>query len=409
MADPKKQEWDRTVTSQEAPKLEEAPGIATVGRSTVLPRVEWNGDKPNILPPQRARFEELGPLGKGGMGEVVLLKDNDIDRTVALKRLSDGSNLDRVLRFVEEIRTVGQLDHPNIVPVHDVGVDEQGRYYFVMKHLEGETLKSIITRLKKGDSQAHALYTFPVRVQIFIGVLNALLYAHRKGFIHRDLKPANIMVGPYGEVTVLDWGLARRPRQPGGAAPAPQPAQDSGMASPREANALHTQEGAVIGTLMYMSPEQARGEQDALDARTDIYSLCVLFHEFLFLEHYLKGRKSANDILKGVREVVPEVQGIKAHRHQRHVPAELGWFVLKGFAKDPAQRYQSVEEMQEQLQRIMGGRIRIQCQRTFLKRCLHEVMAFVDQHPVAIIVGSTAAVSLLLSALVKALMTLFRW
>jgi serine/threonine protein kinase len=409
MADPKKQDWDRTVTSQEPAKLEEAPGVASVGRSTVLPRVEWNGDQPNILPPQRARFEELRPLGKGGMGEVVLLKDNDIDRTVALKRLVDGSNLDRVLRFVEEIRTVGQLDHPNIVPVHDVGVDEQGRYFFVMKHLEGETLKSIITRLKKGDPQAHALYTFPVRVQIFIGVLNALQYAHRKGFIHRDLKPANIMVGPYGEVTVLDWGLARRPRQPGGEAPESQPAEDSEAASPREASALHTQEGAIMGTLMYMSPEQARGKQDALDTRTDIYSLCVLFHEFLFLEHYLKGRKSANDILKGVRDVVPEVQGLKAHRHQRRVPAELGWFVLKGFAKDPAQRYQSVEEMQEELQRIMGGHIRIQCQRTFLKRCLHEVLDFVDQHPIAIIVGSTAAVSLLLSALVKALMSLFGW
>jgi len=409
MADPKKQDWDRTQTSQEPPKLEEVPGIVSVGRSTVLPRVEWNGDQPNILPPQRARFEELRPLGKGGMGEVVLLKDHDIDRTVALKRLVDGSSLDRVLRFVEEIRTVGQLDHPNIVPVHDVGVDEQGRYYFVMKHLEGETLKSIITRLKKGDPQAHAHYTFPVRVQIFTGVLNALLYAHRKGFIHRDLKPANIMVGPYGEVTVLDWGLARRPRQPGGAAPAPEPAPDSEVSSPREANALHTQEGSIIGTLMYMSPEQARGQQDALDARTDIYSLCVLFHEFLYLEHYLKGRKSANDILKGVREVLPEVHGIKANRHQRRVPAELGWFVIKGFAKDPARRYQSVEEMLEELQRMMGGRIRIQCERTFLKRCLHEVLDFVDQHPIAIIVGGTAAVSLLLSLLVKALMTLFRW
>jgi serine/threonine-protein kinase len=155
-----------------------------------------------------------------------------------------------------------------------------------------------------------------------------------------------------------------------------------------------------------MSPEQARGEQDALDMRSDIYSLCVLFHEFLYLEHYLAGRKTSKDILKGVREVVPDVQDFKANPHQRRVPTELGWFVVKGFAKDPAQRYQSVEEMLDELHRIQGGRIQIQCQRTFLKRCLYEVMGFVDQHPIAIIVGSTAVVSLLIGALVSALLTL---
>jgi hypothetical protein len=140
--------------------------------------------------------------------------------------------------------------------------------------------------------------------------------------------------------------------------------------------------------------------------RSDIYSLCVLFHEFLYLEHYLKGRKTANEILRGVREVVPDVQSFRASPHQRRVPPELGWFVVKGFAKDPSGRYQSVEEMLEELHRIMGGRIQIKCQRTFLKRCLYEVMGFVDQHPVAIIVGSTAVVSLLVGALVKALLTL---
>ena len=195
------------------------PAAASTRRSTVLPRVEWAGDKPNIVPFERERFEEVRPLGQGGMGEVVLLKDNDIERMVALKRLTDGNDVDRLLRFVEEIRTVGQLDHPNIVPVHDVGIDQLGRYYFVMKHLQGDTLESIIDKLREGDRATHARFTFPVRVQLFLGVLNALAYAHRKGFIHRDLKPANIMVGPYGEVTVMDWGLARRVRSAGGLGP----------------------------------------------------------------------------------------------------------------------------------------------------------------------------------------------
>ncbi len=198
-----------------------APAQAQARRSTVLPRVQWNGDRHDVVPFQRERFEEVRPLGQGGMGEVVLLKDNDIERLVALKRLPEATDVDRLLRFVEEIRTVGQLDHPNIVPVHDVGIDHLGRYYFVMKHLQGDTLESIIEKLRQGDRAAHAHYTFPMRVQLFIGVLNALAYAHRKGFIHRDLKPANIMVGPYGEVTVMDWGLARRIDTSGDTAQAP--------------------------------------------------------------------------------------------------------------------------------------------------------------------------------------------
>ena len=102
-------------------------------RSTVLPRVEWVGPEPKVNPSQRQRFEELGLLGEGGMGEVLLAQDHDIEREVALKRLPQNCDLGRVLRFVEEIRTIGRLEHPNIVPVHDVGVDAAGRYFFVMK------------------------------------------------------------------------------------------------------------------------------------------------------------------------------------------------------------------------------------------------------------------------------------
>ena len=202
---------DKTQLS-EATKSQAVTVAGGNARSTVLPRVEWEGPHPKVKPSERHRFEELGLLGEGGMGEVVLAQDHDIERTVALKRLPENCDLGRVLRFVEEIRTVGQLEHPNIVPVHDVGVDANGRYYFVMKHLRGETLESIIARLKAGD--AHSRFTMQVRLQVFLSILNALAYAHQQGFIHRDLKPANIMVGPYGEVTVMDWGLAKRIRTP---------------------------------------------------------------------------------------------------------------------------------------------------------------------------------------------------
>jgi serine/threonine protein kinase len=384
--------------------LPSAPAAASARRSTVLPRVQWNGDRPDVVPFERERFEELRQLGQGGMGEVVLLKDHDIERMVALKRLPEASDLDRVLRFVEEIRTVGQLDHPNIVPLHDVGIDHLGRYFFVMKHLQGDTLESIIEKLRQGDAATHARFTFPIRVQIFQGVLNALAYAHRKGFIHRDLKPANIMVGPYGEVTVMDWGLARHTRQPD--AVARTASATSAPKSLREAVSLQTQMGAVVGTPLYMSPEQARGQHDAVDVRSDAYSLCVLFHELLYLRHYLEGRESLAEVLAGVEKHLPNLFDLESDPHQPAVPAELAWFLNKGFAKDPARRYQSVEEMQLVLQGVMEGRIRVQCQRTLIKRGLHEALRSVDKHPTAVIAGSTAAAAVVLASLGHLLMVL---
>jgi serine/threonine protein kinase len=412
MTDVNQQLLDATVVPQKSVGGEAAPTPTPTGtnagrRGTVLPRLEWTGDRTRVVPFQRERFEELRALGQGGMGEVVLLKDHDIERTVALKRLSESQDLDRVLRFVEEIRTVGQLDHPNIVPVHDVGVDESGRYYFLMKHLQGETLESIITRLRQGDRAAHAQYPFQARLQLFLGVLHALSYAHRKGFIHRDLKPANIMVGPFGEVTVMDWGLARKYRQPGEASPSPEASGAPSGQGLRESASLLTQAGAVMGTPLYMSPEQARGEHDQLDPRSDIYSLSVLLYEFLFLKHYLDGRESMADILEGVKTVTPRVETLPQHPAQPAVPAELRWFVLRGLAKNPAERYASVDDMVEELQHIQSGRIAVHCKRTFMKSVLHRLLRGVDQHPGALMFGSAAVVVLILAAIVQALMRLF--
>ncbi|WNG16068.1 serine/threonine protein kinase [Cystobacter fuscus] len=364
-------------------------------RTTVLPHVEWRDAQPHVRPQERERFEELSELGQGGMGEVILLKDHDIKRTVALKRLPEAAEPGHVLRFVEEIRTVGQLDHPNIVPVHDVGVDAKGRYYFLMKHLQGETLEAIIEKLREGDAATHERFTHPVRLQIFLGVLNALAYAHRKGFIHRDLKPANIMVGPFGEVTVLDWGLARRLQPASATSPA---SPESPAPGPETDIARRTQQGSIMGTPLYMSPEQARGQHDAVDIRSDTYSLCVLFHEFLFLRHYLHDRKSVAEVLEGVQNQRPSLFTHSAHQPQQTpVPAEFIWFIHKGLAKDPVERYQSVEEMIQELRGLMEGRIHVKCVRTFTKRGLHETLRKVETHP-----GIVLAVAGLVATLVWA-------
>ena len=174
------------------PTRKTAPTLARTG--TVLPRVEPAGDDVKLVHDGRTRYEPKRLLGEGGMGTVTLAVDHDIDRAVALKQVRQDVGARGVARFVEEVRTIGRLEHPNIIPIHDVGVDEAGNYFFVMKYVEGETLEAIIEQLAAGDPAAHQRFSYEVRVQIFIGLLRALAYAHDRGIIHRDLKPANVMV-----------------------------------------------------------------------------------------------------------------------------------------------------------------------------------------------------------------------
>src|SRR5215470_11562537 len=182
-----------------------APGVAAfvppsaAARTTILPRIAGDGHGLRLSLESRSRYEPTKLLGAGGMGEVVLVRDQDIERKVAIKRVLSGHDDPATLaRFVDEIRTVGRLEHPNIVPIHDVGVDELGRYFFVMKYVEGETLESIIAKLRAGDPAYLAKYSVEVRIELFLGILNALAYAHAQGIVHRDIKPANVMIGRYG-------------------------------------------------------------------------------------------------------------------------------------------------------------------------------------------------------------------
>jgi serine/threonine-protein kinase len=299
--------------------------------------------------------------------------DLDIGREVAIKRLRpEAQGAASLARFVDEIRTVGVLEHPNIVPIHDVGVDEDGALYFVMRRVQGQTLESIIDRLAAGDPLALAHWTFERRVHVFRQLLDAVAFAHGQGILHRDIKPANVMVGHFGEVFLMDWGIAKPVAAPEQARPRLDPA-------PLPVRVTATHVGSLIGTPAYMSPEQARGE--TVDARSDVYSLSVLFHELLGLTHYLSGATTLEAVLNGVQHVrVPMVGGVSSP-HQSPAPMDLSWFVHKGVQKDPAKRYQSVAEMIERLDAREDGRIPIQCHVTFTKRVSREILRWVDRHP----------------------------
>ncbi|MDY0004037.1 MAG: serine/threonine-protein kinase [Polyangia bacterium] len=397
----------------------QVPSPARGAQVTVLPRVELQGDRPTFVTDLRQRYEILGPLGEGGIGEVLAARDHDIDRRVALKRIrSQVQSPAALARFVEEIRTTGGLEHPNIVPIHDVGRDEEGRYYFVMKYVDGETLESVIARLRAGEPEAHASYGFERRVEVFKAVLEAIAYAHSRGYVHRDIKPANIMVGAFGEVLVMDWGIARTTDQKApsidrvlaAGAEADQGAgssaetggqasssSDAPIARASQDRPFATQVGSLIGTPAYMAPEQARGEP--ADERSDIYALGVLLHEFLTLRHYLEDRRSVADTLLGVQEKPLPHASFLRHPHQSPVPADLGWFVVRAVTKAPVERYPSVQAMIERLDRRAEGEIPVQCPMTALKASSHWAMRLLDRRPL-LALGAVAltALSLVLGA-----------
>jgi serine/threonine-protein kinase len=358
-----------------------APRSTTMtSKGTVLPTFTGEG----LVHHDRPRYEVTKSLGEGGMGQVALALDHDIGRPVAIKQLHPETSGDAasLARFVEEIRTVGSLEHPNIVPIHDVGVGEDGRYFFVMKHLEGETLESIIEKLAAGDRAAHAKYTFTARVEIMMGLLRALDYAHTQGIVHRDIKPANVMVGRYGEVVLMDWGVAKIMKPTGPVAPPPADGEGAAAPQDRRGRLFQTRHGSLVGTPAYMSPEQARGENASLDARSDLYSAAVVFQELLCLRHYLDDKQTLEDMLRGVAE-----EPLRRGQFMGKVPVEYLNFLHRAMQKKPEERFLSARQMIDRLEQTVDGTIFVECPFSFTKRTAREVGRFVDRHPILALMG----------------------
>ena len=376
----------------------DTPRASATRRTTVLPRRAPDGGPASF--DMHPRFQRVKTLGEGAMGKVELVRDNDIRRTVAVKHLLGGTDSAAALaRFADEVRVVGQLEHPGIVPIYDVDKGEDGQLYLVMKHLHGDTMEQVIERLRAGDSAYVARFSLETRVRIFLGVLDAVGYAHARGVLHRDLKPANIMIGPYGEVTVLDWGIAkplRRATDPG----SPDPLAPT-LVEPSDARLLETQAGQLAGTPLYMSPEQAAGLNDDLDERSDVYTLCVLLYEWLALHHPLQDRQSVAEVLATLVLNDYTRQQLGPAAQAAGVPMEYLWLIVRGLVRNRDERYQTAKELEHAIKAVQDGKIKVQCEITLAKRLLNSANHWIDHHPrlyTALVRASVASVAAVAAA-----------
>ncbi len=233
-----------------------------------------------------ARYVDLGVIGRGGMGEVRRVQDRDLNRVLAMKVIRPEALHDatQVSRFIQEAQVIAQLDHPGVVPAYELGRLPDGRLYFTMKEVKGRTLANVIGEVHAASTRgrwrtSRSGWTFWRLIDAFCTVCKAMAYAHACGVVHRDLKPANVMVGAFGEVLVMDWGLAKVLGQRDIVAEsAPRKALKVKRADGTSGETLH---GSVSGTPNYMPPEQARGEIDRLGPPSDVYALGAILYEIL--------------------------------------------------------------------------------------------------------------------------------
>jgi serine/threonine protein kinase len=282
------------------------------------------------------RYRILQRIGSGGMGAVYLAEDTVLERRVALKILDlpdDSGEL--AVRLLREAQILARLEHPGIVPVHDAGTLADGRVYYAMKFVEGQRL----------DRLTRSMSVLPDRLRVFQRICDAVAFAHARGILHRDLKPDNIMIGPFGEVLVMDWGIAKILHQ---TVKSVAGSGSEALAAARPT--LKTGHGTILGTPGYMAPEQARGEVENLDERADIYSLGAI------LRFLLTGEPAnAEQCSTGTKNQPSRKPSIAPAAAAPSVPRALAAIAQKAMTPEAAGRYHFAAQLGEDVARFLDG------------------------------------------------------
>ncbi|MBM3881834.1 MAG: FHA domain-containing protein [Verrucomicrobia bacterium] len=316
-------------------------------------------------------FEVLGSIEQGGMGRIDEARDRRLGRVVALKRLAraaDELEGEQTARLVAEAQIAGQLEHPGIVPVYELGLDAQGRVFYTMRRIQGATLADILDGLARGKEETVRQYSLSTLLTVFLKVCDAVAYAHSRTVIHRDLKPQNIMVGEFGEVSVLDWGLAKvsevyEPDLRGGRETA-----HAALGQPAKPEVLRTLDRVVMGTPGFMAPEQAKGETRHCDERTDIYGLGAVLYSILTCRAPVEGKEVKVVLERTRRGEIERPDQRKPAAHSENAPGDklphlpegrvaraLAAVAMKALALNPRDRYGSVNALQADLQAYLSG------------------------------------------------------
>ena len=308
-----------------------------MNRATDIPAEMVTLDMRHPVASVQQRVVLEGKIAEGGMAEIFEARDRNLGRRMAIKRLlPEGAKTElQVGRLIGEAQVIAQLDHPNIVPVHEVAEDGDGDIFYSMKLVQGQHLGDILYGQDPSFRTQEELFDL---MKIFLKVCDALAFAHSRGAIHRDVKPENIMVGAYGEVYLMDWGLVL-----------PVTERDCSEDGDTKRYSVVPKDRRIVGTPGYMAPEQARGELETLDHRADIWALGSVLYEIITGKQPVTGHSPIAMIYNTLHDKIPPPETVL----DAPIQPELSRIVMKALAHDRDERYLQVEELQWDLERFL--------------------------------------------------------